>query len=48
MAFRIENVRRPYNNVGITVPYCDYLVPCRLSTDLKIRDLEWPGMAILR
>ena len=24
-----------------------YLVPCRLSTDPKIHDLEWPWMAIL-
>ena len=24
-----------------------YLVPCRLSTDPKIHDLEWPCMAIL-
>jgi len=27
--------------------YC-YLVPYRLSSDSKIRDLEWPWMAILR
>jgi len=25
-----------------------YLVPCRLSTDPKIHDVEWPWMAILR
>jgi len=25
-----------------------YLVPCSLSTDPKIHDLEWPWMAILR
>ena len=28
--------------------YYNYLIPCRLSTDPKIHDLEWPWMAILR
>jgi len=34
------------NKANISIQY--YLVPYRLSTDSKTRDLEWPRMAILR
>jgi len=34
------------NEANIITQY--YLVPCRLSTDPKIHDHEWPWMAILR
>jgi len=38
--------RRRYIVGILTTEY--YLVPYRLSTDSKTRDLEWPRMAILR
>jgi len=34
------------NKANISIEH--YLVPYRLSTDSKTRDLEWPWIAILR
>ena len=34
------------SKANIIIQY--YLIPYRFSTDSEIRDLEWPGIAILR
>jgi len=34
------------NEASVIIQY--YLVPCRLSSDPKIYDLEWPWRAIWR